>query len=123
MKVLLTATLFPLALLAGPGAAVAEEPRALQLKSKAAILAVTPHRWAPYVQPLGHPEPEPLFAKRDLREDASRSSCESERDVCYEPGSGKIVYKPAREFMPDIPGLKRESMSIKRNRITWRYSF
>ena len=123
MKRLVPSTLFLLTLFAGHGAAAAEEPRALQLKSKAAILAVTPHRWAPYVQPLGEPEPEPLFAKRDLREDASRSSCESERDLCYEPGSGKIVYKPARDFMPDIPGLKREGMSVKRNRITWRYSF
>jgi hypothetical protein len=114
---------FLLVLFFAPRAATAEEQRPLLLKPKAAIAAVTPHRSAPFVHRLGTPEPEALFTKHDPREEESRSSCDGQRDVCYEPGSGKIVYKPARNYMPDIPGLKRESMSIKRNRITWRYSF
>lgn len=122
MKLALIATA-ALAISALPRA-MAEEPRALTLRSKSAIAtAVAPHRWAPYAQPLGVPEPEPLFPRRDLREDASRSSCESDRDLCYDVGSGRIVYKPARQYMPEIPGLRPESISLKRNKITFKYSF
>ena len=28
-----------------------------------------------------------------------------------------------RQFMPDIPGLQRENISVKRDRIVLRYSF
>ena len=101
----------------------ADESRALQLKSKTAIATVVPHRSAPYVQPVGEPEREPLFGTRDLRHDQSRSSCESNRDLCYDPSAGRIVYKPARQYMPDLPGLQPESVSVKRDKIVFKYSF
>ena len=104
-------------------AAFAEDVRPLQLKSKSAIATVVPHRSAPFVQPLGEPEAEPLVPRRDLREDQSRSSCESGRDLCYDAQSGRIVYKPARQLMPDIPGLQAENISVKRDRIVFKYSF
>ena len=53
----------------------------------------------------------------------SRSSCGMDRALCYDPASGRIVYKPARALMPDIPGLQRENISVKRDRIVLRYSF
>ena len=60
----------------------------------------------------------------DLRgEQQSRSSCNSDRSLCYDAASGRIVYKPARALMPDIPGLTRENISVKRDRIVLRYSF
>lgn len=110
------------ALLAIP-AAYADDPRPLQLKSKSAIATVVPHRSAPFVQPLGEPEPEPLVSRRDLREDQSRSSCESGRDLCYDQQAGRIVYRPARQYMPDLPGLQPENISIRRGRIVLKYSF
>jgi hypothetical protein len=67
----------------------------------------------PAVDLLPHPE-----ARR-----GSPSSCAGERDLCYDPTNGHIVYKPARELMPDIPGLKRENISVKRDRVVFRYSF
>jgi hypothetical protein len=103
--------------------ALAEEPRALQLKSKAAIATVVPHRSAPYVQPLGEAQPEPLIPRNDPRHGESRSSCESDRTLCYDPNSGRIVYKPARQYMPELPGLRAENISVKRDRITFKYSF
>ena len=120
MKIIMLA--LALAILAAAPAR-AEETKALMLKSQAAIAAVTPHRSAPFVQPIGEPEPEPLFTPRDLRQEQSRSSCESDRALCYDPASGRIVYKPAREYMPEVPGLQRENISLKRDRIVLRYSF
>jgi len=110
-------------LMAAIPAYAAEDPRPLQIKPKSAIAVAVPHRSAPYVQPLGEPEREPILGPRDLRDDQSRSSCESGRDLCYDKQSGRIVYRPARQFMPDLPGLQPESISVKRDRIVFKYSF
>ena len=106
------------------GAADGVVPKApLQLMLKAAIAPMTPtHRFAPFVMPLSEPDPE-LLPRRDERLEQSRSSCSSDRSLCYDPNSGRIVYKPARALMPDIPGLQRENISVKRDRIVLRYSF
>ena len=103
--------------------AVAEETKPLQLKPKAAIMAAAPHNYAPFVNPLAADPEVELVPRRDPRQEQSRSSCESDRSLCYDPTSGRIVYKPAREYMPEIPGLRREALSVKRDRIMLRYSF
>jgi len=110
-----------LALFAAP--TFAEEARALLLRSKSAIASAAPHNSAPYVQPIGEPEREPVLGRRDLRENESRSSCESNRDLCYDQTTGRIVYKPARQFMPDLPGLQPDSISVKRDKIIFKYTF
>ena len=94
----------------------------LQLRPKAAMPAAPAHQYAPFVNPSS--EPELHFERRaDPRMEQSRSSCEGERTLCYDQGSGRIVYKPARQLMPEIPGLQRENISIKRDRIVFRYTF
>ena len=116
---------FTVVLAAAPaGATDVAAPKApLQLKPKAAIATMTPtHRFAPFVMPLSEPDPE-LLPRRDERLEQSRSSCSGDRSLCYDPNSGRIVYKPARALMPDIPGLQRENISVKRDRIVLRYSF
>jgi hypothetical protein len=111
------------ALNAIPGGAIAEDQQSLTLRSKSAIATAVPHRSAPYVQPVGEPEREPLFSQHDARQDQSRSSCESQRDLCYDNTSGRIVYKPARQFMPGLPGLQADSISLKRDKIVLKYTF
>jgi hypothetical protein len=101
----------------------AEDNDALKLRSKSAIATAVPHRSAPYVQPLGEPEREPIVSPRDLRQDQSRSSCERSNALCYDPNSGRIVYKPARQYMPDLPGLQADSISVKRDKIVFKYTF
>lgn len=116
---------FTVALASAPASAadVAAPKAPLQLKPKAAIATMTPtHRFAPFVMPLSEPDPE-LLPRRDERLEQSRSSCSGDRSLCYDPNSGRIVYKPARALMPDIPGLQRENISVKRDRIVLRYSF
>jgi hypothetical protein len=103
------------------GEAAEAQPPVLQLKPKAAIVSTM--RYAPFVAPqVAQPEVE-LIPRPDPRQEASRSSCSGERSLCYDPGSGRIVYKPARNFMPDVPGLRRENISVRRDRIVFRYSF
>jgi hypothetical protein len=96
----------------------------LKLKPKSAIAAAAPsaNRPAPFVEPLAEPELA-LIPREDSRLETSRSSCAGERSLCYDTQSGRIVYKPARAFMPDLPGLQRENISVKRDRIVLRYSF
>lgn len=95
----------------------------LQLRPKSGIATLAPtHRFAPFVTPREESEPE-LLPRHDERLEESRSSCSGERSLCYDPHSGRIVYKPARNLMPEIPGLQRENISVKRDRIVLRYSF
>ncbi len=119
MKLLVLALVVGLA--AAPKAAAVETKPPLQLKPKIALVA-TPHNYAPFVAPADEPELD-LLPHRDVRQDQSRSSCNSDRALCYDPNSGHIVYKPARQFMPDIPGLQRENISVKRDKVVLRYSF
>ena len=93
----------------------------LQLRPKVVMSAVA-HTYAPFVNPSSEPELD-LAPRRDPRLTHSRSSCEGDRTLCYDQVSGRIVYKPARQLMPEIPGLQRENISIKRDRIILRYSF
>jgi hypothetical protein len=116
--------------LAAMPAARAAEPvtanaQPLQLRPKAGVVqpATVAHHFPPFVEPLADPEHLGLLPPPDPRQAASRSSCAGARSLCYDPATGKIVYKPARAFMPDIPGLTRENISVKRDRIVLRYSF
>lgn len=114
-----------LALTLAPNSGAAEAPNAaLQLKAKAAIATMTTphHTYAPFVSPSSDPELD-LLPRRDARLEMSRSSCGGDRSLCYDPYSGRIVYKPARVLMPELPGLRRENISLKRDRIVLRYSF
>jgi hypothetical protein len=120
MKLLLIA--LALGLAAAPKAAAVETKPPLQLRPKTALVAAAPqHNYAPFVSPAEEPVLDLL--PRDLRQDQSRSSCNSDRALCYDPNSGRIVYKPARALMPDLPGLQRENISVKRDKIVLRYSF
>jgi hypothetical protein len=96
----------------------------LQLRPKAGVVALSVgHQFAPFVEPLADPDHLGMLPQRDERLSSSRSSCSGESALCYDPASGRIVYKPARMLMPDIPGLRRENISVKRDRIVFRYSF
>lgn len=112
---------------AAPAAEGGEAPArsTLQLRPKAALAAVAAptHTSAPFVAPLVAERDLDLLPPRDLRLESSRSACSGQSSLCYDPHSGRIVYKPARALMPEIPGLQRENISVKRNRVTLRYSF
>ena len=106
------------------GEAADTKSQALVLTPKAAMATPKSYRHAPFLAPSAASDVElELLPRRDERQEAMRSSCSGDRSLCYDPASGRIVYKPAREFMPEIPGLQRENISVKRDRIVLRYSF
>jgi hypothetical protein len=95
---------------------------ALELRPKAALMAAMPSNSAAFVGPA--PGPALHFApQRDNPPPQSRSSCNADRDLCYDANSGHIVFKPARQFMPGLPGMTPENISLKKDRIILRYSF
>jgi hypothetical protein len=100
-------------------------PAPLTLRSKAAVAEVLSPRSsaAPFREPVQGPELDLLPAPPDPRLDGKRWSCTGETSLCYDPESRRIIYKPARGLMPDIPGLRRENISVRRDRITFKYSF
>ena len=122
MKLLAVAAALSLA--APPGEAAEgrapQQPQPLQLRPKAAVISVAQH--APFLAHAVAPDLE-LMPRIDHRHEASRSSCSGSSSLCYDPYSGRIVYKPARAFMPDIPGLTPHNISVKRDRIVFRYTF
>ena len=103
-------------------AGAAEAKPALELKPKAALMATAPHGSAPFVVAMAQPELN-LAPPPRARAAQSRSSCTADHDLCYDASSGHIVYKPARQFMPQFPGLTPENISVKRDRIIFRYTF
>ena len=117
------------ALAASPAAADASEPGAvsppLKLRSKAAVAEVLSPRsgTAPFREPVQGPDLDVLLQPGDPRVETKRWSCTGETSLCYDPESRRIVYKPARGLMPEIPGLRRENISVRRDRITFKYSF
>ena len=41
----------------------------------------------------------------------------------YSMVDGRVVYRPVRKWMPPLEGLTAESVSLRRNRLTLKYSF
>jgi hypothetical protein len=120
------ALLLGLDIASAPKAVAAEprEPMPLQVTPKSGIAISAPsHSWAPFVL-AASPAPElALLPPNTLRQDPGRSSCGSGRALCYNPASGQIDFRPARDLMPDLPGLTRENISVNRHGIIFRYSF
>lgn len=103
----------------------------LPVKSKLAtsLTAVSPAagRSAPFVAHKG-PEwaeaPPVLLPLAATRDSDLPGSCSRDADtLCYDYRQGRVVYKPARKLMPKITGLRRESLTLKRDKITLNYSF
>ncbi len=74
------------------------------------------------------PEPDNDIPGLTLNAALDRSpipgSCSaSGNSLCYDYRTGRAVYRPARNLMPEISGMKRESLSIKRDKVTFHYSF
>jgi hypothetical protein len=114
-----------LGLAAAADAAASEiKPLTLQLKPKAALASTTPSStYAPFLLSASTDPELDLLPRRDLRDGESRSSCNKQQAICYDAAAGRIEFRPARNLMPDIPGLQRETISVKRDRIILKYSF
>lgn len=44
-------------------------------------------------------------------------------DLCYDSRAGRLIYRPSRNWMPEISGLRPEHISVRRDKIIFQYSF
>ncbi len=67
---------------------------------------------------LGH---NPAINARSLRN--APNACSGESLVCYDYVRGQARLPIAKSLMPEVPGLRKESLSVKRGRLSINYSF
>ena len=94
----------------------------LRTKALASAVSVTKVSEAPFAA-VHDPLPQVVRLEEQSRI-TTRASCESTaRDLCYDLVDGRIVYRAARNYMPEVAGLKAESIALRHNRIIFKYSF
>lgn len=105
--------------------ASASAAKVLQLRPKSLLVpAPAAIQRAPFLVLPGEPNVDLQPHDTDERLKEIRASCDNGgRSLCYDTDSGKIVYKKTAEYMPSIPGMKAEHISVKRDRVTFKYSF
>lgn len=70
------------------------------------------------------PMPELLLRNElDGRGGPSGACDNSTSALCYDMADRRVVYRPARQYMPKFDGLQAESVSLRRDRIVFKYSF
>lgn len=106
-------------------AAQANDGAELSLKSKALAAAGSTSMKtseAPFAYGRD-PMPQLLMIEEQERR-GPKGACEfSARDLCYDLADGRVVYRPAREWMPKFDGLQAENVQFRTNRIVFKYSF
>lgn len=106
-------------------AAQANDGVELSLRNKALASAgsVLKHADAPFATGRD-PLPHLLMLEEQERRGGPRGACDySAKDVCYDLADGRLVYRPARNYMPSVQGLRPESLSLRHNRVVFKYSF
>ncbi len=104
--------------------AQANEPD-VSLKSKALASAGAPANTkaeAPFT--YGRDPMPQLLMQEEQERRGPRGTCEAAaRDLCFDAAEGRVVYRPARKYMPQFDGLRPESIALRANRVTFKYSF
>jgi hypothetical protein len=118
-KLVITTVLAALAL-----SAQANEGVDLSMKSKSMAAAPMPAKnaEAPF-RVARDPMPELLMLEEQERRGPSGACQNTATALCYDLADGRIVYREARKYMPEVSGLRAESISLRRDRITFKYSF
>jgi hypothetical protein len=114
-----------LASLAFPAAAVEGVDLSMKSRRMAATSMAVPSKsaQAPFMQHARDPMPELVLREAEERRGPAGACENAGGSVCYDVASGKIVYRGARAYMPKVDGLKPESVSLRRGRLTLKYSF
>ncbi len=121
-RTLLAALIFPLALAAAANDGVEASIAARSLASAAAGAIPAKQADAPF-RPGRDPMPE-MILREELARRGMNGSCENAvTDLCYDLNDARVVYRPARRYMPSVDGLRAESISLRRDKIVLKYSF
>lgn len=121
-RTLLTVLIVPLAFAAAANDMVEASIHSKSLASAAAGAIPAKLAHAPFKR-AHDPMPE-LILREELARRGPRGSCEaSAMDLCYDLHDARVVYRPARRYMPTVDGLRAESVSLRRDKIVFKYSF
>jgi hypothetical protein len=115
----LLASVTALPVLANDGVELSAKARSLAVAS-----AVSPSKQSEAPFAAGRdPLPELLLREEQERRTA-RGTCDaSATTLCYDMADGRIVYRPARAYMPQFDGMRAESISLRHNKVVLKYSF
>lgn len=95
----------------------------IELSAKARTAAVAALRLDDPTFTAGRDLPAqlPLLGGQELRERAG--GCERPAVLCYDGAGKRLVYGPARAYMPKFDGLTAESVALRHDRIVFKYTF
>ena len=91
-------------------------------RSSAAAGATTPKQAEAPFSAGRDPMPELLLREEQERRTV-RGACDANASLCYDLMDGRVVYRPARQYMPKFDGMRAESISLRHNKIVLKYSF
>jgi len=103
--------------------ALAQEHLSLKLQAKSVLqpTIIVPFN-AGFID-ISAPLPQ-LAPPKNLDLEPIPGSCStSGGTLCYDYRTGRAVFTPARELMPEINGMRRENLTLKRDKVTFNYSF
>ena len=69
------------------------------------------------------PMPELLMREEQERRLPSGGCDHNASSLCYDLADRRVVYRPARKLMPEIEGLRAESVYLRHNKVVLKYSF
>ena len=104
--------------------AQASEVSDVSLKNKALASAGAPAPKADAPFAYGRDPLPQLLMQEEQERRGPRGNCEAAAtDLCFDAADGRVVYRPARKFMPQFEGFRAESVTLRSNRVTFKYSF
>jgi hypothetical protein len=109
-------------------AAQANDGVELSLKSKAfasasaSVATVAAQAQGPFSS--GHdPLPEMMLREEQDRRGFQGTCQHSSNALCYDLADRRISLRAARHYMPAVEGIKPESISLRHNKVIFKYSF
>ena len=107
--------------------AIANEGVDLSIRSKSLAASVTSAAPAKNAEAPFRAARDPLpdfFSPPEEQRKGIRSACDTNTSsLCYDVADRRLVYRPARNYMPQVDGLRAESVSLRKDRIVLKYSF
>ena len=98
-----------------------------------ALSAQSVHSTAPSVISINESMPKVLVFSENERTSgfdvgvaqnrATKSCSDAISPVCYDYRRNQIVVRGTKLWMPDLPGMKKESLTVKRDKVAFNYSF
>jgi hypothetical protein len=104
---------------------VSDSPLKTKAMASAALYSPAPRLMeAPFTSAGRDPLPQLMFQEEQDRRSLRGGTCEAAAsDLCFDAADGRITYRGARKYMPQIDGLTPEAVSVRGNRLTFKYSF